>query len=508
VETIHTLPITPPKGGGEAAIRILSDRKGFLAVPQSVRGVLLDYNVTDKHDKKAFMGGGTRAIDVMTGKEELTVELTFPTTFGEMLNGILYGEEIKDRARVMLKDTIGYVVPDSVATLHKIRNTISIHFGRWDSSTSVKINNVVATSGSAVGQFTVSNGVYRFNAADKNKAFSIVYVSDGTTITATGKIPSKLTFDIKQFSDTSWTSYAGTTKLTQDVWNPASAAPAAGHFQGSANGVGVFNSGLTLAVGKVLKVTATIDGQLATLSVDTLPAADYVCYVDPPSAAAYVSHVGVELYANTGTAMTGVNVGDELTVGAGAPSGSGHYQQDDKGKYVFHSTDAGDTVSIKYVMDYYSVTPVLRDARGNQRDGTFIKDWGVYTQEGKPLKRVALTSPLSLADNQYVVIEKTGQYIFNDTNAGDRLFFSAEFEVDEGTRIEVMQQPIGSKPIVEIAIDSSDPGQSLFLTIERAVCEGMGIKTKTDDYGDGFKFTFACAVDRMTGLSHTISTSS
>ncbi len=511
---IDTLPQTTPRGGGAAFFEVLADNKGPLSVPQFLKvPELLDYQYDDKHETKAYMGSGKRAIGLVGGKEEITVALTMAASFGRLLNQICYGVEELPKQHIMANDTVGYVVPNSYFTDIKIRNCTAVHLGRWDSNTSVKINGAPATlvTGAPVaGQYVVNGGLYTFAKADLGKPFAITFVTKGVTVVQSGKVLAKLTHDVRLFATVPWKVKNDWAVLTQDPWNPKSDAPAVAHYQGSPNGVLILDDEANIAAGKFMVVTHYTDGQTCTSTISSgdLPAPAYQFFVDPPSAAAYVSDAGVVLLGNAGTAMTGITVGGDVAVATSTPT-SGQYKTDGKGYYEFAAADVGDTVRLSYAVDYYSIVPVLRDPRGTTVAGaTFYKSWGVRNALGKPLTRVAMTSPLSIAQNQYVLDDNTGAHYFDNTNSGDTFFIDCEFETDGGSRIEVMQAPVGPAPIVRIALNSNEPDQQVLLTFEQAMCEGMGVKTKSDDAGEGLKFTFKCAVDRISGKSHAINMSS
>lgn len=199
-------------------------------------------------------------------------------------------------------------------------------------------------------------------------------------------------------------------------------------------------------------------------------------------------------------------VGNNLTLAVG-PVATGTYKTDGQGWYQFAAADAGDTVRINYVVDFYYTVPKLRDLRGNILEADFYKSWGVRNAQGKPLQRVALQVPLILGTDQYAV-DANGVFYFDYTNAGETFYFDTEFETDGGSRFEVNQEDIGSAPLVRIALSNNDIGQEMLLTFEQAMCEGMGIKTKADDAGDAFKFVFKCAIDRVSRRSHAINMSS
>jgi hypothetical protein len=387
-----------------------------------------------------------------------------------------------------------------------------LHLGRWDSSTGVKINGTAATpvtGAPSTGQVAVANGKYTFAKADLRKQFEITFVSNGVTVVQTGRITTQLSHDVRLYSSNNPVVKRDGIVLSRDTWNSKSDTPTDGHYQASPNGVLVFAASSTVPTDKFMTVTHWTDDQSCTSKIAAAqwPAASYQFYVDPPSAAAYAAHVVVTLISNVTPAMTGVAVGADLTEDT-TPSASGKYSQDDKGWYQFHATDVGDTVRLVYEMDYYAITPLCRNARGEVVDGDFFRLGGIHNAQGKPLTRVAITSPLSIGLDQYAADDNTGAHYLAYENAGERLYIDAEFETAGGSRIEVKQTPVGTAPIVRIILNNHEPDQQLLLTFEQAMCEGMGVKTKTDEAAEAFKFSFKCAVDRITGLSHAINTSS
>jgi hypothetical protein len=502
---LTTLPQTVTKGAGRATFEVLSDANGPLAVPQFIRvPELLDYDYQDKREVKTLSGGGARPIALISGKEEITISLTMAATFGKLLNQLCYGQKESANQHIFVSDDVGYTVPNSAFTDTAIRNCVMIHAGRWDSSTGVTINGTAATlvTGTPIaGQFSVLGGKYTFAKADLSKLFEITFISNGVTIVQTGRVPAKLSHDVRLYADNAPVTKRDATLMTRDTWSPKSAPPQSGHYQGSPNGVLLFAADSTVPTGKFMKVTHWTDGQKCTSSIAAAqwPAASYQFYVDPPSAAAYVADVSVAVVGGASL---------DVAIVPYAQLTAGKYRQDGSGWYQFHSSYEGDIVRISYQMDYYSIYPVCRNFRGEVIDGNFFRAGGVFNVMGKPLTRVAVSSPLSIALDQYALDETTGAHYLAYENAGDRLYIDAEFEAAGGSRIEVKQVAAGLAPVVRIVLNSHEPDQQLLLTFERAMCEGMGVKTKTDDAGDAFKFSFKCAVDRATGLSHAINTSS
>jgi len=507
-----TLSQTIPKGAGTATFEILSDANGPLPVPQYLRvPELLDYDYQDKRDVKTIAGAGARPIGLVGGKEDITISLTMAATFGKLLNQLCYGLQESASQHIFVIDEVGYVVPSEVTVDTKIRNCVMLHLGRWDSNNSVKINgtaaDVVANPGS--GQVSSANGKYGFNKADIGKQFEISFVSNGVTIVQTGRILAKLSHDVKLYSETKPVVKRDATTVASEKWNAKVAEVTDGKYQSSPNGVFLFHSNSNVPANKFMHFTHWTDGQICTSKIAEAqwPAAAYQFYVDPPSAAAYAAHIAVTLITNTGTAMTGVAVNADLTEGV-TPTASGVYSQDDKGWYNFHATDVGDIVRISFQMDYYSIAPVCRNPRGEELDAVFYRGGGVFNAIGKPLTRVAIASPLSLGLDQYALDDKTGAVYLANENAGERIYIDAEFETTGGSRTEIKQTAVGLAPIVRIVLNNHEPDQQMLLTFERAMCEGMGVKTKMDDAAEAFKFSFKCAVDRVTGLSHAINTSS
>jgi hypothetical protein len=507
-----TLPQTVPKGAGKATFEILSDANGPLPVPQFLRvPELLDYDYQDKRDVKTIAGAGTRPIGLVAGKEEITISLTMAATFGKMLNQLCYGQEESANQHIFVNDEVGYVVPSSVFTDTRIRSCVMVNLGRWDSHVGVKINNAAASvvTMPAAGQVSSVNGKYGFNKADLGKQFEITFVSNGVTIIQTGRITAKLSHDVKLFTAFYVTVKHDTTVLASDKWDPKATGVADGRYQVSPNGVFLFSGTSNLAINTFMHFTHWTDGQTCSSKIADAqwPAAACQFYVDPPSAAMFAAPVAVTLITNTGTAMTGVAVNADMTEDT-TPSASGKYSQDDKGWYNFHASDVGDIVRISYQMDYYSINPVCRNFRGEVIDGDFFRAGGVYNAIGKPLTRVAITSPLSIGLDQYAMDDKTGATYLANENARERIYIDAEFETTGGSRTEVKQSAAGLAPVVRIVLNNHEPDQQMLLTFERAMCEGMGVKTKTDDAAEVFKFSFKCAVDRTTGLSHAVNTSS
>ncbi|ASF46997.1 hypothetical protein [Methylovulum psychrotolerans] len=508
-----TTPQLTPSGGSNGFIKLMTDKDGAaLNPPQTMKipaFVGID-SIDDKMDIKESNGAGQYAISLRGGKKKLSLSFTVDAFTGALLNNLYYGAETQAKQQRALIDNVGHAIPDHANLQAKIQNVITLNLSRWDSDTSVAINGTSATkdtSGTPVaGHYLVSAGKYTFAAADVNKTFAIAFDSNGTTVTVQGKIPPSLAFNVTKVASTTyavkkqasgWTD--GVAMIRSTFTN--SAVPATGHFMASPWGAIILNPAETVgSAGQKMTFQYYCDGQTVTAMKGTLPDAGYDLYVDAPGDSLYISDDGVFLVTNSGTAMTGIGVGEALAVVSTGTPTSGQALSDGLGFYTFAAADVGDVVRIQYVLDYFSIVLSLPDG------ADYLEDLGVRTQGGLPFQRIAQSSPLSIATDQYYVNEAAGVYYFDYTNGGDTVFIDALVEEQGGNFIAINNELMGKSPTFMLVLQNEMDGESITVTYRNCKCLGTGIPLKQDP--TAMKFDIQMFADRTTGVVGSISTSS
>lgn len=493
-----------PYGAGRVYATLIRKADGTLVDPPQPLHIegLQEATWEDKGTIKSSHGEGKYAVRLAGGKNELSFTITVNEISGQMLNHLCYGGDIEKRQLKIYSDRNGFTVPDHNETALKIINSIQVNLARCDSNTSVKIDGVAATLSTLetlpAGQYAfTAGGLYRFSAADAGKVLEITYVSNGTTLVSTLKVPTKLTYNITQYTRLNSLIKGTVTPMTRKNWNLNTNAPAVENYRASPNGILVFNDAQTGA----MTCDHNTDGRPNVKTViAALPAAAYGIYIDPAAASTWTGDVFVQLVTDTGAAMTGVAAGEALTNVGTAPT-TGQYKVDSKGYYLFAAADAGDVVNVRYTTDYQFIAITPPD------DGVYLRDLGVSTVGGIGLTRVALTAPLALEHNQYAVSDN-GTYYFDATNALDTLKISYQYEVaNTGNTLVVKNTKIGEAPTLMLDMVYELDGEMMIVSFERVKPMGAGVPTKQEDFA-GMKFELKGFADRITGIVYTTSTSS
>lgn len=486
-------------GSGYAHVTPTRDAKGNkIAVPQVISlPEVMDINAGfGKSDVKTAHGQKQYAIHAARGKSTIEVSFTCGETYLRAINALYFGQTVESGSHRIYRDNSGITIPESSSTKIKISQKKTFHLGKWVSNTSAKIAGAAATlaTGATIfpGQYKVSGGRYNFAASDVGKQAELTYVvAGGATVVSTFKIPAELSLSTVLLTKVTAVNKTGASGyFTRDTYNPVSVAPADAHFQASANGIIVFSP--TEAVG--VTILHNTNGVAVSSKVAALPAAGYFSIIDPPSSALFVSNIGVELITDSGTAMTGVAVGETLTQSA-TPT-SGQYDLSNVGVYTFAAADVGDIVQVSYVTDFMflTITP--------PGDGEFIADKGVVNVYGLPLTRVELTSPISLLRDQYAV-SGAGDYYFDNSNRGDTVYTDYEYATDEGGTLVIENLDMGSTPRVALDISGSAEGQEWLVKYPNAIPKSYEFATKTDDFAQ-YKITFEVIADRRSRKVGTI----
>jgi hypothetical protein len=501
-------------GAGHVHITQVKDALGNAISPPQVVAAPAVQNVSadfGKADVKTMYGQKEFAIHAAQGKKSTEVSFECGEVYLKMLNALYFGQSVASGSHAIRRDSAGTLVPDNIYSSQiKIKTNKTFQLSKWLANTSVKIG----TAGSMVaatvatedvipaGKYKVSGGIYTFSAADraagkKAELTHTLLADSSTTVVSTFTIPASLSFNTALFS-----SMQSVKKLvagvitsgyfTRDTYAANNAAPAVAHYQMASNGVFIFNASETAAG---VAIEHTTDGISVSSLIAALPTGGYNTIIDPPSSCVFVADAGVVLLTNTGTAMTGVAVGESLTVGSGTPT-SGQYVVTASGLYSFAAADVGDTVRASYTTDFefISMTP--------PNDGDFVADKGVRDANGLPLTRVALTTPISLLHNQYAV-SAAGVYYFDSSNNGDRVYIDYEYTSTAGATLVIANNDMGSTPIVSLDISGQAEGQEWLIKYPRAIPKAFGFATKMDDYGT-YKVTFDVFAERMSGEVGTV----
>lgn len=485
-------------GAGHVHITQVSDANGNKIIPPQVIAAPAVQNVSadfGKSDVKQMYGQSEFSIHAAQGKKTTEVSFECGEIYANLLNQLYFGQSVTAGSHVMFRDQTGVVIPESYSTNIKISNKKTFNLGKVTANTSVTIAGVAATVSTSTvittGKYKYANGLYSFSLDDAGKTAQLTYtVLGGVTVVSTLKIPKSGLFNTFLFSKTTLVAKTGVVGyFTNIAYSQTSAVPAVAEYQTASNGVYIFNSAEAVSV----TITHTTHGVSVSSLVAALPAAGYITIIDPPASSVFVQDNGVLLLSNSGTAMTGVTVGNPLAVNA-API-SGQYTVTN-GMYTFAAADAGDTVTAYYTTDYeyFTMKP--------PGDGNFIADKGVRNQDGMPFTRVALTTPVSLLYNQYAMSDN-GAYYFDITNNGDRVYIDYEYESTAGATLAITNNEMGSTPIVSLDISGKAEGQEWLIKYPRAVPKAFGFATKMDDFSM-YKITFEVIADRVSDLVGTV----
>lgn len=428
-----------------------------IAVPQTYKLVEVtsfgfsfgEGDVKTEHGRRQYAihgGKGKSKIEPMAEVIEMTASAL----------AMLLGVAPTAGSTLVYNDQTGTVIPDEFSSTIKIRQCATFHMGKFKAHTGLTINGATATATTAdtiaTGNFKRDGSSYQFSAADAGKTAVLSYdVAGGggdVSVVSTFKIPTDLKYDIVLWQLLSDLDKAGVNGwFTKDTYSASRSAPATRHYQAASNGVLVF-AAADAAINIVIRHTT--DGVAATTTA-TVPAAGYYTIIDPPSSAVFATIHHVDLVSDSGTAMTGVDVGQRLTQSA-TPT-SGQFDIDAGGIFTFAAADVGDVVTAYYDTDFEFV----RVAPPN--DGTFVEDLGVLNDQDLHLTRVALTSPVSLLPDQYAV-DKTGAYYFDRANRGDRMRIDYTYAVDAGASLSIDNDPMGPTPEFEMFCSGTYEGQS------------------------------------------------
>ncbi|MBT9098398.1 hypothetical protein KFZ76_11840 [Methylovulum psychrotolerans] len=468
-----------PFGAGSAVVTSLTDSTGaLLAVPQpfdipEVTAIEYDF----KADVKSLVGKGSYPIRLAHGKKTASIKITAQARFAKLLNAIFYGTDLATGADHIYIDKNGKTIPSQNGVVYKIKECITFFLGKWVSDTQVKVNGIVATeitnatSKLTAGQYRIASGVYQFATADNGKTAALTYVvGGGVSVVSTFKIPPALVWNANAFYSNTSVKKTNNTWV-RDTYNAAAVAPIANHYQVSPSGVYIFNS--TNSGASDFVITHVTSGVSVATVVATFPAAGYGFIVDPPGSMNYVDTVSVVLNANTGTAMTDVAVGENLTQSA-EPT-SGQYDVDSTGIYIFAAADVGDTVNIFYQTDWSFI------AIAPPQNGDFLDIKGLRNQDGEIMTRVAFVTPISLSRNQYMV-DANGTCYFDTTNFGETVYISYSYHTDQGVTLTIDNDDMGSGPTVLLDLQFTDEGVLRTLSGMRGKCKGDSLKTKQDDF--------------------------
>jgi len=453
-----------------------------LAVPQHMRlDDVMETDLADKIDLVAIMGSGQYANGLVSGKSELSFSLTVGSLSAGVLSALWTGADVQGKRR--REGVRRYTVPSALSMSWKIRNLITVHFGWWDSTVSVKIGAAtlaaVNHTPTQSGTYRVVDGIHWFARGDVGKTAVIEFLSNGTRIRQTIKITSKLSHNVRGFADAR-PSFRNDAAALARVAFSNSAVPAAGQFMCTAGGVAYFNPGISIANGKTGVMTHHADGQVVQSSITAFPPAGFDVHVDVFG--------GADFEADNGVTVNG----DALSkIATGTPA-TGQYLATASGYYTFAAADAGDTAVISYDADYYSV------AVNPPNDGVFEKCLGVYkvggADFGEALTRVARTWPLAIGNDQYVV-DGAGNFNFDGSNQGDSFDIVYLYEEEAGAMMEVVNKRQGQSAAFRLTVVYELDGD--YLTIELPYCKakGGGIPMK-QGAASPMKFEVLVAVDR------------
>jgi hypothetical protein len=216
---------------------------------------VMETNLTDKIDLKGIEGSSRYANAMVQGKSELAFALSCGSFSAGLLNGLWLDGNIS-QGSAMRREKVTLTVDDSKSADWVIRELVALNVARLDSFTGVKIGSATASNAEVVTISPIDADTVKqvgtwlyFALADKGKTAFATYVSNGTTIVTTFKIPNKLSFNIAGFSDAAPIVKNDTVKLRQDDWS-VSAVPVANHYLNTGGGVLYFKEDITIASGK------------------------------------------------------------------------------------------------------------------------------------------------------------------------------------------------------------------------------------------------------------------
>jgi hypothetical protein len=470
-----------PVGAGQMFYKQLTDKDGnFLTIPPTGELSILAMDFENAAAKDMLNGKYKYAVGVAEGKATPTLKAGLFNWELKQLNELFYGADVIDGAKLVATQKL--LIPNGYSTSAKISNQKTLHLGKWVSDSQVKINGIVATQITDVNaalsglQYKVFGGRYYFAKADSGKNLEITWAClGGATVVSTLKVPSvnsagQYMFNINAFNYNTSVKKAAAT-WTKDTYNPAGTTPAASHYQASASGVYVFYASDTGSI----TIAHTTDSKAVSSVIAALPAAAYRVIVDPPGSMTWVSTVAVTLLANAGTAMTGVAVGEELAFGE-TPT-SGQYDDTVGGLYDFAAADVGDTVKINYITDYEYLTLVPPNS------GTFLDLKSVKNSASQEMRRVELTSPISLGTNEYAVDSTNGILYFDSNNAGEGWSVSYLYQSSEGQSYVLENTVMGAGVELELTIVYQGVRKTDTISGIRAVAKGDKMQGKEGAHG-------------------------
>ena len=163
----------------------------------------------------------------------------------------------------------------------------------------------------------------------------------------------------------------------------------------------------------------------------------------------------------------------------------------------------GQTLAAGMLANYYdttgtavatTVTPTVPNS------GTWAGDLGVKDASGNAMKRVA-SAPVT---GQYSLA--AGVYTFAAADVGKTVYLSYQYaQSTSGSRIDVMNLPMGYAPSFALDLLAPKNGQQLALHLYKCIGSKFSMSTKQDDYMVP-EFDFECFAN-AAGNVFTISTS-
>lgn len=484
-----------PKGSGRLFIQQITNADGeLLSPPPRFEASITMMDFENVRAQDPLHGKYQFAVGLATGLGTPKLKATLFNHDVEQMAKMFYGEEVVSGADLVA--TTELAIPPYYTRNYKIQNVITFHMGKWASTASVVIGGSAATlvdvlpSQLTAGKYTVSNGKHFFAKADAGKTLVVTWDCLGdATIVSTLTVPKAVgankytTWNANSMGAVSKIKKAATT-WTKDAYAPTGSAPASAHYKVSPSGVIVLNSGAT----GTIVITHKTDKQLVSSSIDTLPAAGYRVIVDPPGTTTFVSTVGVSLVTNSGTAMTGVAEGEDLTESA-TPT-SGQYDDVGDGIYDFAAADVADIVSISCTTDFEFLTITPPD------DGEFIKLLSIKNGLNKEMNIVEFANPIVLASNEYCIDEGSGTVYFDRANAGETWSVSYLYHTDSGRTMVVQNKPMGEGVELEITVVYTGERKTDVLSQIRAFANQDNLKGKADGHASkDIEFTLIAGED-------------
>lgn len=473
---------TMPKGAGLLYVRRVTDKNGNrLEVPVNMELPISEFQSDSSQTINKFNGSQKFAVAVAAAGVDAKITCKVLNINPHIANHLFFGEDAVQGSKTPTQQTIS--IPDGYTTNYKIKNVKTLHLGKFTGNTSVTIAGSAATmvSGKPTksGQCSVAGGIYKFASLDKGKTCVITWTCvSGTTVVSTFKVPVKLQINLNAFNSVGVVVKKATATWTKDTYNPAGVAPAATHYQVSPSGVFVFESSDTGS----LTITHKTDQVSLSSVIATLPAAGYKHIIDPPGVVNWESTSKVTLVSDSGTAMTGVAVGEELANNA-SPT-SGEYDDSSIGVYAFAAADVGDVVKIEYVGDYISFKLEPPE------DGEFLEMLSIVNGRKMPMNIVAVTSPISLNNNECAV-DDAGNIYIDGSNFGETWVATYLCTDPTGSGYVVKNSKMGEGCELELTASVTGNGVRYTWTSMVGYCNGEKPgATKMDGFADATAYEF------------------